>query len=90
MKIQIDFKNKTIKLENSVNMGEFMNRISEMFEDWEEFRLVTNTTITWSSPIVVKEYPRHDWWWSKPYWWTSETTPLFQSSSASGVLNFQL
>ena len=53
MKIQIDTTNKTIKLETSENLGEFFTAIEQMLPNglWKEFKLETNTVITWVNPI---------------------------------------
>ena len=41
MKLQIDFDNKTIKLEEKVNLGELFNQLEEILPDlkWREFEL---------------------------------------------------
>lgn len=59
MKIQIDTTNKTIKLETSENLGEFMKALEQMLPNclWKEFKLETNTTINWGTPIIWKTYP---------------------------------
>ncbi len=58
MKIQLDTTNKTIKLESSENLGDFFKAIKQLLPNdlWKEFTLETNTTITWSNPIIWKYY----------------------------------
>ena len=59
MKLQIDTTAKTITLEASVKMDEFISALKKLFPDneWKEFQLLTNTVISWGSPIIIKEYP---------------------------------
>lgn len=67
MKIQIDTNLKTIKVEEKVNMKEFMSAVKKLFpeEKWEEYSLETSTIINWSSPIYVEPYRP----WVQPYPW---------------------
>lgn len=58
MKIQIDTNLKTIKLEDSVNIGEFYEMMEKLFPDgqWKEFRLEANTVIDgWMNPIIINK-----------------------------------
>lgn len=66
MKIQIDLTAKTIKLESNVNFGEFVTKMQEMFSDWKEYNISTNTTIQWKEyPVwIYREYNRNPWWCS--------------------------
>ncbi len=55
MKIQIDTKAKTVSVEGSVNIGEFISEIKAMLPDWESYSLETNVVINnWSVPVVSK------------------------------------
>jgi len=45
MKIQIDTKAKTVCLEGSVNIGEFVNEIKAMLPDWETYTLEMKAVI---------------------------------------------
>ena len=58
MKLQLDTTNKTIKIEELVNLGELTEMLEKILPNglWKEFKLDTNVTVTWGSPIVVKEY----------------------------------
>ena len=69
MKIQLDTKSKTIKLDESVNLGELQELLEKFLPDgqWKEFKLETNTVINnWASPIVIDRYvyPRRYPWWN--------------------------
>ena len=58
MKIQINTELKTIKLEESTNLGNFYEAIKQMLPDWKEYKLETNTTIKWNTyPIYTNPYP---------------------------------
>lgn len=60
MKVLIDTENKILKLEDSVNLGEFIEKIKVMLPNWKEFKIETNTVINWSSPYIPYQAP----WWS--------------------------
>lgn len=59
MKLVLDTTNKTIKIEESVNLGELTNTLERMLPLglWKEFKLETNTQIIWSNPIIIRDYP---------------------------------
>ena len=61
MKLQIDTQAKSIKIENDIKLSVLISNLKKMFpnNEWKNFTLVTNTIIEhWSSPIIIKEYPR--------------------------------
>jgi hypothetical protein len=77
MKIQIDTTNKTIKIEEKVNLNELFEALNRLFpnNEWKEFSLETNMTINWSpNPIIVQpfnipynkpyipQYPNYPWY----------------------------
>ena len=57
MKIQLDTTAKVIKLESSENLGELITALEQMLPNglWKEFKLETNTTITWTNPIIWRD-----------------------------------
>ena len=60
MKLQLDTKNKTVKVEENVNLEEFLKVMKKMFlgDTWKEFTLETNTIINYSPWIPwYYEYP---------------------------------
>ena len=59
MKLLLDTTNKTIKIEESVTLGELTDTLEKMLPLglWKEFTLETNTQIVWSNPIVIGNYP---------------------------------
>lgn len=98
MKLQLDTKNKTIKVEENVNVEEFYNVISKMFPNdlWKQFTLETNTVINYS-PWITWTYknPYYPGDTISPYPWytyTSEesgitTVPLAVGDLEEGVYN---
>lgn len=58
MKIQLDTTNKLIKVEESVNLGEFTETLERLlpYGKWKEFKLETQTVVNWSNPIVIEPY----------------------------------
>lgn len=79
MKIQLDLNARTIKIEESVNLGEFVKAMKKLFanDEWKEFKIETNTTIlNWGNPIVIDRYqvyPQPFVQPSYPFWWQSPT-----------------
>jgi hypothetical protein len=87
MKIQLDTKNKTIKVEESVNLGEFIDFIKKILPDkvWREYKLETSSVINWSNPIIIEPYKPH-----KPIdvWYHTASEPCIYNST--GVTNFEV
>lgn len=60
MKIQIDTKNKTISVEEDVNLNDFINFIQTMLPDWADYKLIKYVeinTVTLPAPFV----PSNPW-----------------------------
>ncbi|MBC7088650.1 MAG: hypothetical protein H5T96_09345 [Tissierellales bacterium] len=69
MKIQIDTDNKTICLEEKVNLGEFFSKLEELFPDlkWREYTLETGIINYWTNPIIINPhipYPPDSYPWT--------------------------
>jgi hypothetical protein len=85
MKLQLDTTLKTIKIEESVNIGEFLEILERLLpnELWKEFKLETNQIINWTqpiNPIIIEPYKSP---YNPPYqpWITynsNETTPKYK------------
>lgn len=87
MKIQLDTKNKTIKVEESVNLGEFIDFIKKILPDkvWREYKIETSSVINWTNPIIIEPYQPYrpfDVWYT-----TGEGTNIYNSK---GVCNFEV
>lgn len=79
MKIQLDTTALTIKIEETVNLGEFMNLIDKLlpFDAWRDFKLETHTVINnWTAnPIKIDHFDTPNWnplpavqpWEPQPY-----------------------
>jgi len=71
MKLQLDTVNKTIKLEEKVNLNDLFELLQKILPDiWKEFTLEINSVINWTSPIVIKEYPIYPTTWPNYPWYT--------------------
>lgn len=58
MKLQLDTTLKTIKVEENVKLSKFMDLVKKLLpnNEWKDFTLETNTTIThWSSPYIIEK-----------------------------------
>lgn len=70
MKIELDYDNKLIKLENKTELKVFIETIQKILPDWEKWTLDTNTIINWSNPITITTIPYIHVprpWWEQPY-----------------------
>jgi hypothetical protein len=67
MKLQLDTDNKTIKIEDKVNLGDFVEMLEKLlpYGKWREFSLETNVSVVWNSPPIVIEPYRP--WWQQPW-----------------------
>ena len=72
MKLFIDTKNKIIKIEETVNFGEMMEKVKKLLPgEWKDYKLETNTEIQWVNPVVINDwplYPNYPYWWTQPYY----------------------
>ena len=91
MKLQLDTKEKVIRLEESINLGEFVDAIEQIFPNkvWREYRLETNCTIQWINPVTVPIYPYTPYTNPYPYpWITYDCTGV--GTLADGVYNIEV
>jgi len=70
MKLQLDTKEKTIKVEGKVNLNELFEALEKLLPQgaWKEFVLESNTEIVWRDPIYIP-YPTYRYsypWWQQP------------------------
>lgn len=62
MKIQLDTTAKRIKIEEEVNLGEFISMLEKLLpnNEWHKFKLETVIQINnWNNPIVIDRFPPH-------------------------------
>lgn len=82
MKLQIDTENKTIKLDHSVNLEEFFDKVDALFpeDEWRDYTLETDVAFPWTNPIVIRDlqppvYPHpYPWWINDPTYITCDNT----------------
>lgn len=67
MKVQIDTKAKTLKIENDIVLSELVEFLDKILPgEWKSYKLETNTIIhKWKQPIVIERNP----YWIEPYRW---------------------
>ena len=65
MKIQLDTSNKTITVEEKVNLGELFDILSKLLPDdsWKQFDIVPMFIYNWSNPIVIQPYLPYTYPW---------------------------
>jgi len=88
MKIQIDTKVKTLKVEDDINLNELIEGVKLLFPhgEWKEYKLLTNVIINnWHEPIVINPIKVEPYIPVQPYPWTS---PVIYSTG-SGVYNVE-
>lgn len=58
MKIQLDTKSKSIKIEEKVNINEFFKIIKQMLpnDSWKEYSFETAVITNWYNPIYYQPY----------------------------------
>lgn len=68
MKIQLDTKEKTITIEEQINIKEFITTIKKLLPNWDEYSLKVTTIYNWWNPITIttntKYNPEYDPWMS--------------------------
>jgi hypothetical protein len=74
MKIQLDTTLKIIRIEDTVNLGEFFEILERLLPNgiWKEFRLEV-LIINWTNPIIIDPFPYIPYtpqplwpWWQQP------------------------
>lgn len=62
MKLQLDTKNKTITIEESIKLDEFFQMIKKLLPDeWKQYRLEIKNIINWVNPIVIEKEKINPW-----------------------------
>lgn len=56
MKLQFDTTAKTIKIEETVNLGEFIEKVEMLLPNgqWKEYKLEASIISNWVSPIIIE------------------------------------
>lgn len=77
MKLFIDTENKVIKIDETVNFGELIEKVKKLLHnDWKDYKLETNTVIQWRNPVVIQDwplFPRYPYFWTQPYYGSGGT-----------------
>jgi hypothetical protein len=69
MKLQIDTKARTIKIDENVKFNELIKVLDKLLpKEWKEYTLESNCTITWGT------YPVYLWTWREPWTITCGTS----------------
>lgn len=69
MKIQLDTKNKVIKIESAVKLKELISVLQKLLPDnlWQQFTLEPNEVINhWTNPVIIERDPMTKY--PQPYW----------------------
>jgi len=66
MKLQINTTEKTIKIEEQVNISELFDMLTKLFpnDEWKSYKLESAVITQWVNPITIP-YPVYP----SPYWW---------------------
>ena len=87
MKLQIDTKEKTIKIEETVNLEKLFETLEKLLPkgEWKLFSLEMIATIVWDNPITVPYYPYQP---VTPYpWFTQPPITYMGTDYGMGVLS---
>jgi hypothetical protein len=94
MKLQLDTTNKIIKIEEVINLGEFMEMLENLLpcDKWKEFKLETQTVINWNNPIIIEPYyPKPSIPWYDQPWITYDANgTTINYDLNSGVYNVEI
>ena len=93
MKLQLDTTSKLIKVEETVNLGEFIEALERLLPNgkWKEFKLETQTVINWSNSIVIEPYRPYTLpWWQQPWITYGSNKTQADYSLNSGVYNVEM
>ena len=62
MKLQLDTEEKSVKIEESVNLKELYEILDKLLPNglWNEYTIETNVSINWTSPIVIDNTPPYN------------------------------
>jgi hypothetical protein len=102
MKIELDYDNKIINLENRTELKKFIKTIQKILPDWQEWMLDTHTTINWTNPITIPYVPVEPYpirpWWEQPYVWYGDSprvtyhtnTSVLESEPVSGKYQIEV
>lgn len=83
MKLQLDFDNKIVKVEDDVNLHDFIKVIKKLLPDWKDWSIKTDTKIEWM-PYYI-QYP--DYKLDVTYTGDNVDYPLF---TTTGYLNIEI
>ncbi len=87
MKIQLDTVAKVIRVEETINLGEFLKAIKDLLPNdlWKEYKLETNTIINWSYPYYIYEKRYHYPWLEPTITYTTGTNMLIDTRKENSV-----
>lgn len=93
MEIQLDTRNKTITIEEGVNLHDFFEQINALLPDgrWREYTLGVSKIKDWDNPITSPYRTTQPWEIptgipginTNPIWYTNDNNTI------GGVLNFE-
>lgn len=78
MKLQLDTNTKTIRLEETVNLGDLQDMLGKILpnNEWRQYKLEMAVIKEWSNPVIIERYRDRPFY---PWWQTSLAQPLLQS-----------
>ncbi len=97
MKLQINTTEKTIKIEESVNLNDLFETLDKLFPnlEWKEFKLEQTIITNWTSPIVIQPFEPYQsplYPWQSPIIYGNNTTSETTTSTVTnvGIYNVQV
>lgn len=97
MKIQLDTQNKTITIEEDVNLHDFYEQLNGLLPGgiWREYTLKVTKITEWKDPITIPDpWIQQPWQqqpWSNPY---PTTNPydniIYTTSTNKTIYNFEI
>lgn len=99
MKLQVNTEEKTIVLEESIELDKLFETVKKLFpeNEWKKYKLEPKIIQSWNNPIVIDRFPTYPLpWWNQFFYVTPPSSPTITYDSGdnttykNGVYNVNL
>ena len=79
MRLRIDTDNKTIKIEEKVNLDKLMEKLNKIFPEdtWKEYSPEVNQIVDLQNPIIIKQPCKPNYPWQNPIIYNNDSSGNF-------------
>jgi len=92
MKLTVDTTKKTITIDVSILLKDFIKLLDEMFpnDTWKEFTLISNTQSNILYPVIIRQAEPYRYpWWQPYYGYDTQTYNYDTTKMKGGVYNVE-